>query len=110
MPPVALPIPAPNLPFSNIVNVIPPAPQDPPSIDDVISAKNYAHRALVAEQYAGQTDKDTTAGALVYLGSILVAASGGAAAPPWFAQAMRAAIDFLLTMTCTPHQRPPRRN
>ncbi|KAJ7190510.1 hypothetical protein GGX14DRAFT_604146 [Mycena pura] len=66
MPPVPLPVPTPGLPFSNIANVVPAAPQDPPSVDDVILAKAYAQRALVAEKYPGQIDRQTTVGALVY--------------------------------------------
>jgi hypothetical protein len=48
MPPVPLPVPTPNLPFSNIANVVPHPPNDPPSVADVIAAKNYAQRALTA--------------------------------------------------------------
>ncbi|KAJ7811382.1 hypothetical protein B0H14DRAFT_2860046 [Mycena olivaceomarginata] len=92
MPPIPLPVPTPGLPFSNIANVVPPPPQDPPSVDDVLLAKAYAQRALVAgellllllspsnlfaEKYPGQIDRQTTVGALVYADSILAAASGG---------------------------------
>ncbi|KAJ6610854.1 hypothetical protein B0H10DRAFT_401643 [Mycena sp. CBHHK59/15] len=48
---------------------------------------------IFAEQYPGQIDKQTTVGALVYADSILAAASGGVAAPLWFAQAMRLALQ-----------------
>ncbi|KAJ7811598.1 hypothetical protein B0H14DRAFT_2859448 [Mycena olivaceomarginata] len=67
MPPIPLPVPTPGLPFSNIANVVPPPPQDPPSVDDVLLAKAYAQRVVL----------QTTVGALVYADSILAAASGG---------------------------------
>ncbi|KAJ7917955.1 hypothetical protein B0H13DRAFT_2439632 [Mycena leptocephala] len=43
------------LTFSNIQNVVPPAPQDPPSVGDVISAKKYAQRALIAGGLSSRT-------------------------------------------------------
>ncbi|KAF8144461.1 hypothetical protein K438DRAFT_580627 [Mycena galopus ATCC 62051] len=88
MPPVPLPVPTPNLPFSNIGNVVPNPPNDPPSVADVIAAKKYAERARTAAQYPNHIDDQTTAGALVYENAILAAASAGAAAPPWFAAAL----------------------
>ncbi|KAJ7747011.1 hypothetical protein B0H16DRAFT_1852004 [Mycena metata] len=88
-----IPSPIPNPPFANIANVVPPPPQDPPTIDDVIRAKVYAQRALVAELYPDQIDDATIAGALVYQDSILAASSAGAAAPPWFGDAMKQALE-----------------
>ncbi|KAF7339256.1 hypothetical protein MVEN_02003600 [Mycena venus] len=97
MPPAPLPVPTPNLPFSNIANVVPHPPNDPPSVADVIAAKNYAQRALTAAQYPNQIDAQTTSGALVYAHSILAAASGGAAAPPWFADALQLGLRQITT-------------
>ncbi|KAJ7633752.1 hypothetical protein B0H17DRAFT_1187553 [Mycena rosella] len=97
MPPVPLPVPTPNLPFSNIANVIPHPPNDPPSVADVIAAKNYAQRALTAAQYPNHIDAQTTSDALVYAHSILAAASGGAAAPPWFAEALKLGLTPITT-------------
>ncbi|KAJ6519131.1 hypothetical protein C8R45DRAFT_950323 [Mycena sanguinolenta] len=90
--PIPSPIPTPNLPFSNIVNVVPPPPQDPPTDDDVYAAKQYVEKALTAEKYAGNIDRISVVGALIYQDSILAAASGGHAAPPWF----QAALDLAL--------------
>ncbi|KAF8200441.1 hypothetical protein K438DRAFT_1933039 [Mycena galopus ATCC 62051] len=88
MPPVPLPVPTPNLPFSNIGNVVPTPPNDPPSVVDVIAAKKYAERARTAAQYSDQIDDQTTVDALAYENAILAAASGDAAAPPWFDAAL----------------------
>ncbi|KAJ7823283.1 hypothetical protein B0H13DRAFT_1919732 [Mycena leptocephala] len=48
-------------------------------------------------QYTNQIDAQSTAGALVYADSILAAASGGVAAPPWFAQALQLGLQPITT-------------
>ncbi|KAJ7841844.1 hypothetical protein B0H13DRAFT_2676689 [Mycena leptocephala] len=80
-----------GLPFTNTIN-LPPVPADPPTPLDIIRAKQYAQQALIAELQTNSIDDETLASSLVYADSILSAASQGAA-PPWFADAMKTALD-----------------
>ncbi|KAJ7712947.1 hypothetical protein B0H16DRAFT_1479028 [Mycena metata] len=115
MPPVPLPVPTPNFPFSNIANVVPHTPNDPPSVADVIAAKNYAQRALTAGKrpYVFSTPfsisrqpntlSRSTIGPLLALSFMRIPfwvphlAVYSAAAPPWFADALNLGLNPINT-------------
>ncbi|KAJ7936484.1 hypothetical protein B0H13DRAFT_2303525 [Mycena leptocephala] len=62
MAPVPLPVPTPNLTFSNIQNVVPPAPQDPPPLAMLYQPRSMPNGPL---SLPGQIDAQSTVGALV---------------------------------------------
>ncbi|KAJ7077072.1 hypothetical protein C8R44DRAFT_723423 [Mycena epipterygia] len=102
MPPVPLPVTTPNLPFSNIANVVPHLPNDPPSVADVIAAKNYAQRAITAGERLS-----VSSGALPHLVVVhrafdlflfvFSSSQRSAAAPPWFADALKLGLTPITT-------------
>ncbi|KAJ6558966.1 hypothetical protein B0H10DRAFT_2120287, partial [Mycena sp. CBHHK59/15] len=91
-------------PFNNIVN-LPTAPQDLPDDHDVRAAHEYVKSTDIAwgkwsglpggvmtSTLVGNSrlgDESHVAAAVAYEHSVLAAYCGGAAAPPWFADALR---------------------
>ncbi|KAJ6539943.1 hypothetical protein B0H10DRAFT_2129498 [Mycena sp. CBHHK59/15] len=75
-------------PFNNIVN-LPTAPQDLPDDHDVRAAHEYVKSTDIAWGNSRLGDESHVAAAVAYEHSVLAAYCGGAAAPPWFADALR---------------------
>ncbi|KAJ7133907.1 hypothetical protein C8R43DRAFT_1022512 [Mycena crocata] len=75
-------------PFNNIVN-LPNAPQDPPDNHDVRAAHEYVKSTDIAWGNSNLDDESHVAAAVAYEHCIVAAHSGAAAAPPWFADALK---------------------
>ncbi|KAF8173823.1 hypothetical protein K438DRAFT_1850086 [Mycena galopus ATCC 62051] len=75
-------------PFNNIVN-LPTAPQDPPDDHDVRVAHEYVKSTEIAWGNSRLEDESHVAAAVAYEYSVLAAYCGEAAAPLWFADALK---------------------
>lgn len=84
---------------------LPPAPQDPPVLADVVRAKYYERRvetALGRLQIPNGPTSNDDARADIYKTQVILAHSADNAAPPWFGPALNAGLNAALTQHLTP--------
>ncbi|KAF8347962.1 hypothetical protein F5887DRAFT_954955 [Amanita rubescens] len=82
---------------------LPPAPQDPPVLADIVHAKYYKRSVEVGNAlHAPNITPDDAARADIYKTQVVLAHSAGNAAPPWFLPALNAALNAALTEHLTP--------
>ncbi|EDR15936.1 uncharacterized protein LACBIDRAFT_321028 [Laccaria bicolor S238N-H82] len=86
--------------------ILPPAPQDPPVLADVVRAKYYLRsvETSVRTHVPNGPTPDDEARADIYKTQVALAHSAGdaAQAPPWFLPALNAALNTAFTQQLTP--------
>ncbi|KAJ7066804.1 hypothetical protein B0H15DRAFT_1028030 [Mycena belliarum] len=82
-------------PYNNVVN-LPTAPQDPPDDHDVRAAHEYVKSTEIAWGNNRLDNESHVVAAMAYEHTVLAAYCGGAAAPPWFANALKEGLQDAL--------------